>query len=178
VLDRVLRLVTLFALVATPAAAQSASYGLFGAPCSGGRLIPGSGPVPLVPIGLPRFGSVLTIETESSGRSITGISRNVLLLTGISDTSFGGIPLPLDLALVFPNGPVCGGLVTSIEFETRVPSTGDLAVNARVAFPVPRDPSLRGLRFFQQVLVMESARFGPPFLGVSVSAGGVGVIGT
>jgi hypothetical protein len=168
----------LSSLAAAPAAAQFASYGVLGSPCTGGRLDPGAGPVPLIPIGLPQLGSVFEIETESSGRGITGINRRVLLLTGLSDTSFGGIPLPLDLSLLFPTANVCGSLQTSIELQQSVPSTGSSAINARLAFPIPRDPSLRGLLFFQQVLSMESSTFGPPFLGVAVSALGIGVIGS
>ncbi|MBL8898679.1 MAG: hypothetical protein JNM84_13665 [Planctomycetes bacterium] len=174
----VLSTLLLSLLAAAPAAAQSANYGLLGSPCTGGRLDPGAGPVPLIPIGLPQLGSVFQIETESSGRGITGIGRQVFLFTGLSDTSFGGIPLPLDLSILFPTANVCGALQTSIELQQSVPSTGNPAINARLSFPIPRDPSLRGLLFFQQVLSLESSTFGPPFLGVAVSALAIGTVGT
>lgn len=51
-------------------------------------------------LSLPRLGTNFTVETESSGRTVSGLSRIVRLFTGLSDSSFAGIPLPLDLSTV------------------------------------------------------------------------------
>jgi hypothetical protein len=158
-------------------AAQTAAYTIVGSGCSTGRITPFLGPVPFTVQGLPRLGSTFTIATEGSTSYPWGTRRIVVLITGLSNTSAGGAPLPFDISTLFPGQPVCGLLRTSPEIVTRVASVAHFQDPVHISFAVPNDPALAGARFYQQALSRESSTFGPPFGAISLSAGGEATIG-
>lgn len=173
-----LGLATLLAFALAPSLlAQAASYTIVGTSCTTGRISGHIGPVPLRNIGLPRLGTTFSIETESTASYPWGNRRTVLLLTGISNTSVGGVPLPFDISVLAPTEPFCGQLRTSMEFTATLPRQSDHTTPSRIDFQVPNTPSMIGVRLFQQVLSMESTTFGPPFRSVALSAGGEARIG-
>lgn len=173
-----LRTCTLLLTVATAAIAQSASYTVIGTPCTTGRLLSWVGPVPLSVQGVPRLGTTFTVVTECSASYPPGQRRTTFLLTGASNTSAGGLPLPFDLATLSPPGSTwCGMLGTSIDVMERVAPQPDFTTPGLMPIAVPNLAALAGARFFQQVVSIERDTFGSPRLGVSLSALGQGVIG-
>ena len=92
-----------------------------------------------------------------------------LLLLGASNTSFGGIPLPLDLGTV--GAPGCP-LLASGELMQAVAING--SGRGSFVFDIPNNIYMLGGRFYNQYLVIDPAANA---LGVAVSNGGVGVIG-
>jgi hypothetical protein len=157
--------------------AQSATYRFAGTGCTGGRLSPGIGPVPLSVSGTPRVGGGFDVQTEGSTNYPWGNRRTVFLLTGSSDQSAFGVPLPFDVAALSPGSPFCGLLRTSGEAVVQVPNTSPYTAMATVRFVIPNDPSLLGVAFHQQVLSIERSTFGPPFQALALSASGIGTIG-
>jgi hypothetical protein len=163
--------------LAFPLAAQQASYTIVGASCTTGRISAQIGPVPLRAIGTPRLGTTFSIETESTASYPWGNRRTVLLLTGVSNTAAGGVPLPFDISVLSPNEPFCGQLRTSLEVIETLPRQTTHATPSQVHFTVPNAPWLLGATFFQQVLSIETTTFGPPFRSWALSAGGQAIIG-
>ena len=162
---------------AMPLSAQAASYSLFGIACSTGRISAQFGPVPLSARGLPRLGTSFEILTEGSARYQWGNTRTVYVLTGASNTTAGGVPLPFDVAALHPGWPYCGLLHTSGEIVVRVPTLADPLAIAPVRFDVPNHSALLGITLYQQVVSMEFAPFGPPFASMALSAAGRCVLG-
>lgn len=171
-----LGLATFLALVPS-LTAQAASYTIVGTSCTTGRISAQIGPVPLRNVGLPRLGTTFSIETESTATYPWGNRRTVLLLTGISNTSAGGVPLPFDISVLSPTEPFCGQLRTSMEFIATLPRQSDHTTPSRIDFQVPNTRSMIGVRLFQQALSIESTTFGPPFRSMALSAGGEAQIG-
>ena len=169
-------LVAALALCA-PATSQLASYRITGTGCTTGRLTLTIGPVPLSVQGVPRLGSSFTLVTEGTADYPWGRWRQVYLITGVSNTSSGGIRLPFDISTLFPGQPYCGLLRTSPEVVFYVPRVRDYRTPVRITFQVPNVPALAGWRFFQQVMSIERSAFGPPFRALALSAGGEGTIG-
>jgi hypothetical protein len=91
---------------------------------------------------LPALGTTFTLD--AIGLPVSGL---VSVLLGTSNLTWGALPLPLDLGLI--GLPGCS-LYTSVELATGVPNN---AGTATWSVPIPNDPSLRGLTFFDQVLV-------------------------
>ena len=85
-----------------------------------------------------------------------------VLIAGISDDSWAGIPLPLDLGPF--GGPGCSILVSP---EVLLATTSDDFGEARFTIPVPADPALSGTRTY----VQWAAVAGPDPLGLGFSAG-------
>lgn len=166
-----------FLALAPSLTAQAASYTIVGTSCTTGRISAQIGPVPLRNIGLPRLGATFSIETESTASYPWGNRRTVLLLSGVSNTSAGGVPLPFDISVLSPTEPFCGLLRTSMEFIATLPRQSDHTTPSRIDFQVPNTPSMIGVRLFQQVLSIESTTFGPPFRSMALSAGGEARIG-
>lgn len=156
--------------------AQAASYTFFGAACTTGRISP-LGPVPFTVVGTPRLGMSFDVVTECTASYPWGNRRNVLLLTGASNTAIGGVRLPFDLALLSPADPFCGLLRTSSEVVLSVPRQLDYTTPSQLTFQVPNLPALIGANFYQQVLSIELSTFGPPFRAMASSRAGHGVIG-
>lgn len=164
-------------LSATSLYAQSASYTFFGSACTSGHRISPLAAVPISVSGLPRLGSSFDVITECSARYPWGNSRTVYLVTGLSDTSLGGIPLPFDISVIQPGSPYCGFLLTSMELVMRVPTQGDYLAPAAMRFTIPNNPQLLGVTVFQQVLSFEYSTFGPPFGSMGTSVAGRCTIG-
>lgn len=169
-------LLSLFVLPGA-AFAQAASYSLSGPACTTGRLTSSLGAVPLVAIKAPRIGTTFEVETESSANYPWGNRRRVVLLTGFSNTSAGGAPLPFDLGSLALGAPICGLLSTSAEISIAVPMQLSYLTPSRIAIPIPNQTSLIGLRFYQQAASRETSSFGPPFFSLALSRLGTGVIG-
>lgn len=165
------------ALLAAPALSQAASYTVVGRPCTTGRLSPNLGGVPLTALNLPKLGTTFTIATEGTTAYQNGNRRTVYVLTGASNKSAGGVPLPFDIALLSPNEPFCGLLQTSGEIVSSVPFVYDPTKSASVSFQIPNVPALAGVPFYQQVVSVETTTFGPPFRAMALSALGLGVLG-
>lgn len=164
-------------LLAPSLSAQRASYSLFGTDCTTGRLAAGIGPVPIAVRGLPRLGTTFQVVTECTTTYPFGTRRQVFVLTGFSNTSASGVPLPFDVSTLAPGQPFCGMLYTNAEVMTPVPPQRPYTTPSAVDFPVPSSTLLAGLTFYQQVLTIERSTFGPPFFALQLSRGGQGTIG-
>ena len=164
-------------LVAAPAFGQVASYTVTGTGCTTGRLTTQIGAVPFVAVGVPRLGTTFQIQTEAGTVYPWGTRRSVFLLTGASNTMVSGVPLPIDISVFSPGQPVCGLLQTSGEIVTRLPRISPYTATFTVDLPVPNLTAFAGVRFYQQVLSLETSSFGPPFSAVALSPLGSGVIG-
>lgn len=176
-----IRLLPLIAVAALSAAAvapaQTASYTFVGSSCTGGRLSPTVGPVPLSVRGLPRLGMSFEVVTECSTGYPWGVRRAVTLITGRSNQQLGGLTLPFDISTLFPGQPVCGLLRTSNEVSIPVPLLSHYTTPAVLRIDVPNNAALLGVNFFQQVVSVEASTFGPPFRAIALSRMGHGVIG-
>jgi len=172
-------LTTLFLTAAFTAHAvgQTASYRFVGTACTTGRLTSSIGPVYFAVSGVPRIGGRFTVITESDTDYPWGPRRMVWLITGISNTTTGGIKLPIDIAPLFPGQPYCGVLRTSVDVLLRAPFSPDYKQRVTMAFNVPNLRSLAGTKFYQQVMSQERSSFGPPFRSLSLSVGGEGTVG-
>ena len=167
-----LPLVVALALCA-PVTSQLANYRIVGTGCTTGRITLTIGPVPLSVQGVPRLGSSFTVVTEGTADYPFGRWRQVFLITGVSNTSSGGLRLPFDISILFPGQPYCGLLRTSPEVVIWVPRVRDYRTPARIPFQVPNVPALAGSRFFQQVLSIERSAFGPPFRAAASMTGAI-----
>lgn len=96
-------------------------------------------------------------------------SSFALLLFGISDTSWNGLPLPFDLRLI--GAPGCSLLASGEDMQV-VPT--DAAGAGSFTYLIPNNIYLLRGRFYNQYLVRDPAANG---LGFVVSNGGAGVIG-
>ncbi|MCB9882646.1 MAG: hypothetical protein H6832_12585 [Planctomycetes bacterium] len=93
-----------------------------------------------------------------------------LLITGVSNTTWGVIPLPLDLTGA--GAPNCKLLVS---FDFTLGTATDASGNATVQLTLPNQTSLVGFQFYQQWAVLDTAANA---LGLAFSNGGAGKIGT
>lgn len=110
--------------------------------------------------GWPSVGSS-TFALQAAGAPLLSIAFCVL---GASSTSWGGVPLPLDLALF--GAPGCD-LLVSPGLIVPVPTAAD--GTALMPLPLPADPSLTGLEFHTQWLALD------PVTAVLTSSDGVTV---
>ncbi len=141
--------------------AADASYVPFGAGCSG----PGGAPV-LAADGysLPWLGTSFTARASNLPSTVAG-----LMYTGFSRTSWGGNPLPFDLSILGMTG--CPLLVSA---DVPFPLTATPPGAATWTLPIPNTPSLAGVEFFNQAIVLDLAA-NP--LGLTVTNGVTGRIG-
>lgn len=150
---RIVSLVLGLVLAAAGKAQASATYTYFGYDCSTG--------VPAFSnLSLPRIGTKLQIRTTASWYDTLYDVGDVLLVTGLSKTSWGGTPLPFDTG-VFRSGRIwyCGYVNVSAEVVQLMPYLGR-TVPIVVDFPIPNLPSLIGATFHQQVIERHSIRWG------------------
>ena len=119
-------------------------YAIATATVTPGSIGCGTQPLTLAPLlgDLPRLGETFTAE-------ISNLPSSALLTAvaiGLSDTSWSGIPLPLDLAIV--GAPTCS------LYNDMAVGAGFLAslqsINATYAYQVPNLVNLAGLSLFQQ----------------------------
>lgn len=133
---------------------NAASYTTFGTGC------PGSHGVPMIaaearPGNLPWIGERFNVVASGLGPAIG------FMLLGFSDTTVGGLPLPLDLTRV--GLPGC-----TLYMDARIAA----AVGSHWSIEIPFEPNLVGLAFFQQAVSIRA----PSLIG-GFSNAGRGVIG-
>lgn len=144
------------AIVSVP---HMASYTSFGAGCSGSLGVPTLQAAAGVE---PAIGSTFQIE-------VGNLPTNLALMAfGLSNTTSGALPLPLDLGVI--GMPSCQLLVDPVVIEAIV-GAGNLAT---WTWNVPNNPSLSGLSFYNQAF-----SFDPPAngFGFAASNGGEGSLG-
>jgi hypothetical protein len=112
----------------------------FGAGCAGSVGVPS-----LAATTLPWLGDFLEFETTNLAPS----SALASLVIGFSDRAWAGVPLPYSLRSV--GMPGCD-LWTSAELSGVMGLAGG---TARLRLPIPNQPGLLGLEFFQQSVVAE-----------------------
>ncbi|MEZ5965489.1 MAG: hypothetical protein R3F56_16770 [Planctomycetota bacterium] len=138
---------------------SQATYTTFGASCLGSGAYPPSLRA-VSPRNLPWLGDTLTCYINAAIPTVS------LGLLGVSNQSWQGIPLPFDAAAIGASGCT---LYTSIDARIVLPlasGTWDL--------PIPNTVSLKGARFYQQGLVLDSAA---NRLGAVLTNAAVAVIG-
>ncbi len=114
--------------------------------------------------GVPSISTPFTVKM-SSGKA----SSAALLITGVSNTTWGVIPLPLDLTVA--GAPNCN-LLVSFDFTLGVAT--DANGNSSAQIGLPNQTSLIGVQFFQQWAVLDAAANA---LGLAFSDGGAAKIG-
>ncbi len=97
-------------------------------------------------VGLPEVGRSFGLLLDQA-RPLSAC----VLLTGLSNTSYGGIPLPLDFGLFGAKG--CKLYVSG---ESLFPFLSDTQGKAKLPIPIPPQKNLIGVQFFQQVLVLDT----------------------
>jgi hypothetical protein len=139
----------------------TAQYSLSGSGCPGQNGVPS-----LSNVGgaLPWLGETFTLQVGNL--STTGLAAGIL---GASDTTFGSLPLPLDLA--FLGMPGCR-LYVSLDVVVPLTNNGGLAT---WSLPLPSIPHLTGARFHQQVA---NASPGSNALGLTTSNYGTATLGS
>lgn len=137
------------------------TYASYGQGCVGSR-----GVIPLLAwSGLPTAGTVFTL------RLVDGEPGSVAaLVTGVSEQTWLGVPLPYDLTL--SGAPGC---TVACSLELLIPSPIDTAGRVNVDLSIPRDPTVVGRNFYNQWWVFDPMANA---LQVSVSQGGHGVVGS
>ena len=153
-----------------PGPRAQASYTLFGTSCL---------TVDLTPVSPPRLGQNMLLSASSGWYGANNHSGRSFLLTGTSNTTFAGLPLPFDTTVLRdPFVSFCGLLYTSIQVVTDLPGgrayLGPTPIQASI--PIPNDPALLGASFYQQLLVAAGAG-GSGNSIISLGRGGHGVIG-
>src|SRR5262249_9807287 len=135
---------------------SAARYRTWGRGCAGSN---GLEPR-LQPVTMPQLGSTWTVDL----RDLAGGSGFALVVTALSDQSWNGAPLPVDLA---PIGmPGCLARPSNDVVTVLANNNG----TARFALAIPAAPALAGFVVFQQGAVFDPALAQP--LPVAVSGGG------
>ena len=141
------RLVTSVACVAASSicslAAQSASYTYFGVPGTVG-CGPFSPQVVHTAVNLPKLGTTFQANVPASSGTCSYLCNMQFFLTGLSNTSFQGVPLP---HYTFSS---CGMLRVSMDVVEVMPMGGSTGATFPSTLVIPNDPNLAGLSFFQQ----------------------------
>jgi hypothetical protein len=134
-------------------------YEIYGAGCQGTAGTPRGGWS-----GMPMAGGSFDVTLERAPANTVAA-----LILGDSNTVWNGTPLPLSLAsLGAPNCSLLASLVVSLT------TTVDSAGRAVMPIPLPANPALAGLQFFDQWFVLDLAA--NPF-GFTFSNGGVATVG-
>ena len=138
--------------------ATTASYTAFGQGCLGSAGTPSLA----VASGRPLLGTTMTL----TGNHLPPAQLTVLLF-GLSRTAWNGVALPLDLGAM--GMPGCTLYVSGDALLSLLNWGGQAAW----AITVPLSPSLRGLRFFNQVAVLDTQNA----FGMVASNAGTGLVG-
>ena len=126
----------------------------------------GSGAFPaLAATGTPQLGGSYSVDLSGAAPGTVAV-----LFTGTSNTSWLGIPLPLDLTVA--GAPGCF-LLASGTLITSTATNGNGQASQLLA--LPQDPTLCGAQLFQQWLVFDPIA---NTLGFAFSNGGVGTLGS
>ena len=134
-------------------------YEVFGAGCSGSAGTPRLGW-----FGMPMAGTTFDVLLDRAPAS--GIA---LLAIGDSDTTFNGLPLPLNLASL--GAPACS-LLTSVTATFATPT--DVTGQAGLTLAIPANPALAGFLFWNQWLCLDLPANA---FGFTFSNGGAAVVG-
>jgi hypothetical protein len=125
-----------------------------------------SGAVPLLlNQGTPRVGGVVTTLLSQAAPNALALQ-----FTGFSDTTWNGIPLPLDLTLF--GAPGCRLLAPGTLIQTIAVDAGG---NGSLPLQIPAIQVLCGARIIQQWLVVDPSA---NTVGLAFSNGGAGTIGS
>jgi hypothetical protein len=139
-------------------ATNPADYGRFGAGCAGSAGVP-----QLESTSLPWVGGTLTLRLSNLPRQMP-----VALNLGFSNSAWGALSLPFPLAGI--GMPGCW-LLVSPDILCSIPGTSGTTT---FGIAIPNDPSLVGLSFHNQAVVLDP---GANPLGLTTSNGGTGRIG-
>ena len=161
------------AALAGLAQGQQASYTYFGSACNAPQNFPH-----LTATSLPTLGGTLTVNVTSGWTGVPESQGTSYLLTGVSNTQWSGLSLPIHLTV--PGwGPSCGLLLTSVELPLQIPHR--FSINPQIvpmSFRIPETPSLLGVSLYQQVLVFSSGCCpAPGSRAMLLSRGGHALIG-
>ncbi|GEM_PF-6506844 len=121
---------------------QAASYSFVGKDC-------GNSSVQMLEVqGVPKLGTTFFLITSGSNHSNPIAWTSNFLFTGISNTNFGGLKLPFDLAkLSTVRNTFCGILRNDILVVNLAPEG---IPRPKYPIVIPQDKSLIGLRFYHQ----------------------------
>jgi len=137
---------TLSANVAT----QSATYTYFGS--AGTHICAGLTNLSHTATNLPRIGTTFSVELPiSQGFSCSYDCTVYLLATGLSNTTFQGVPLPV--ATPSATAYTCGMLQVSLDMLELVPF-GITSTTWQSNLVIPNDTNLVGMSFYQQAIEM------------------------
>lgn len=142
--------------------AHNASYVTFGAGCAGSA---GTPTMSTVDSALPWTGETMRVRLTSLPSSLLSIPFGIL---GFSRTTWGTIPLPLDLQVV--GMPMC---LLQVSMDNVFPLT-NVGGSADWNLRIPDDPALVDQQFFQQGFVLDG---GANALGAIVTNAGEATIG-
>ena len=137
-----------------------AAYGLFGEGCAGGVGAPS-----MSYTGTPQLNAAFSVTVNTAPSSL------MLMVTGLSNTQFPPLGLPLDLGTT---GLTPAGCRLYVSPDLLQFLTADAAGNASWTLAIPNNPALLNAKFFNQALVLDSSV--APALGVMSDAWG-GIIG-
>jgi hypothetical protein len=152
----VTRTLALAGILMASLAAQAPTFTTFGNPCIS------LGP-PLTALNLPRIGQVFQLQVLSSQSvqpgSYDGFSTTSVLLAGLSNTSWRGIPLPWTPPIIQTMGAgACGDLSVSAESTLYLPYAFP-RVPVVVSLPIPNAPALVGTSVYFQTVDLMLSRF-------------------
>lgn len=131
------------AALAGTAPAQLATYSYFGTPGTVG-CGPFGNAVTHTATNLPRIGTTFTVDVPASNGDCGYLCNLRLFATGLSNTSFQGVPLPL----ATPGG--CGQLRVSLDAIALMPMGASSGATVPSTLIIPSDPNLVGMSFYQQ----------------------------
>lgn len=137
-----------------------ATYAVFGSGCQGSMGVPA----------LQAVGGLTPVMGSAFQAQVGNLPTNLgVMALGLSNTSSGGVSLPLDLGLI--GMPTCQMLVDPVVLF------GLIGVNGVAVWTwnVPTDASLSGLSFFNQAFSLDPLA---NTLGLATSNGAVGSIGS
>jgi len=131
------------AALAGAAPAQLATYGYFGTPGTVG-CGPFGDQVTHTAANLPRIGTTFTVDVPASNGDCSYLCNLRLFATGLSNTSFQGVPLPI----ATPGG--CGQLRISLDLIELMPIGSATGASFPTSLGIPNNPNLVGMTFYQQ----------------------------
>ena len=125
----------------------------------------------------PRLGQSLQLTVASGWYGSNGKSGQSLLHTGVSNSHYAGLTLPFDTSILTKPGVFksCGFLYTSIDVVLAMPGGRPYSgpTPLPLSIPIPNDPSLLGVSFYQQALIFMRDNLPEPILALGRGAHGV-----
>lgn len=155
---RIALAVACFSLVAH--AQTTGTYTTFGTGCQGSNNATPS----LSNAGVPEIGKAFRVEVTNA-RASTGAG----LITGSSTTAWGPLQLPADLKLIGADG-----CTLYVSFESLVPFATDATGKGGISGTIPNDRALVGVRFHQQIVVLDSGANATDLVWTNGGTGSIG----